>query len=147
MTMTCENLIASRLPPPRPAPPPFEVGNASAHNATVGSTATAVSMISRSTPCRAAAAALAAANAGAVGPEDPEVDRTFRGHSGTVTALSYSPDMKQLVSSSNDRCLMLWSFRAQLRVRRGERRVVGWGGVGWGDIVLNFGEHGEDTAL
>lgn len=46
----------------------------------------------------------------------PRLERTFRGHGGAVTALSFSPDMKRLVSSCADKFLMLWSSRPQLRV-------------------------------
>lgn len=48
---------------------------------------------------------------------DPELERTFRGRGAPVTGVSYSPDMKQLVSSAADNNLMVWTFRAQLRVR------------------------------
>ena len=48
---------------------------------------------------------------------DPELERTFRGRGALVTGVSYSPDMKQLVSSAADNNLLVWTFRAQLRVR------------------------------
>ena len=55
-------------------------------------------------------------------PIDPEMERTFVGRGAAVTAVSYSPDMKHLVSSAEDNCLMLWNFREQLRVSlRGSR--------------------------
>ncbi len=52
---------------------------------------------------------------------DPELERTFRGRGAAVTGVSYSPDMKRLVSSGADNNLMVWTFRAQLRVRETER--------------------------
>lgn len=51
-------------------------------------------------------------------PADPTLERTFRGHRDTVTSLSFSNSMRQLVSASTDGCLMLWSFRPQLRAFR-----------------------------
>ena len=45
----------------------------------------------------------------------PEEECTFRDHGASVNAVSYSPNMKQLVSAADSK-LMLWSFRSQLRV-------------------------------
>ncbi|CAN0415586.1 unnamed protein product, partial [Ectocarpus sp. 13 AM-2016] len=55
------------------------------------------------------------AAASSIFPVDPELERTFRGRGAAVTGVSYSPDMKQLVSSATDNNLMVWTFRAQLR--------------------------------
>jgi WD40 repeat protein len=50
-----------------------------------------------------------------VDTEDPVLERTFRGHNGTVTAISFCPTMKKLGSTSMDSSIMLWSFKPQLR--------------------------------
>jgi len=47
--------------------------------------------------------------------EDPCLSRTFKGHRGTVTGVSFAPDMKQLASSSTDSSIMLWNFKPSLR--------------------------------
>ena len=46
---------------------------------------------------------------------EPSLQRTFRGHTRAINALSFNPNMTQLVSASNDNCVMLWHFRPQLR--------------------------------
>lgn len=45
----------------------------------------------------------------------PGLERTFRGHKAAVNAVSFSPDMRELVSGSSDNVLMMWHFRPQLR--------------------------------
>lgn len=102
--MTLSDAVA--IPPP--------ASTAARGEATVNTTAgsTAAFRITSRTTCRSAAT-----DGGAFGGlEDPQLERTFRGHHGEVTAVSFSPDMKRLVSASTDRCLVLWSFRPQLRV-------------------------------
>ena len=47
--------------------------------------------------------------------EDPVLERTFRGHNGTITSVDFCPSMKKLVSSSMDATIMLWSFKPNLR--------------------------------
>lgn len=42
---------------------------------------------------------------------DPSLKSYFRGHRGTITGLSFSPDVTQLVSCSTDSTLMLWNFK------------------------------------
>ena len=49
---------------------------------------------------------------------DPSLERTFRGHKGPITAVSFEPGMKQVVSASEDSTLMVWNFRPQLRAFR-----------------------------
>ena len=49
---------------------------------------------------------------------DPSLERTFRGHKGPFTAVSFQPNIKQVVSASEDSCLMVWNFRPQLRAYR-----------------------------
>ncbi len=48
----------------------------------------------------------------------PTLERTYKGHRDIVTALSFNPNSKTLVSSSLDGCLMLWNFKPQLRAFR-----------------------------
>jgi centriolar protein POC1 len=48
-------------------------------------------------------------------PGDPGLERTFKGHKAEVSSVSFSPDLRQLVSGSADQCLMLWNLRPQLR--------------------------------
>ena len=49
---------------------------------------------------------------------EPTLERSFRGHRDIISGLAFSPDMKQLVSSSYDNCVMVWNFRPQLRAYR-----------------------------
>jgi len=57
--------------------------------------------------------------------KDPSLERTFRGHKGAITSVSFNPNMKQLVSGSKDGCLMVWNFRPQLRAFRFVGHKVG----------------------
>eukprot|EP00820_Chromera_velia_P025900 Cvel_10049.t1-p1 / transcript=Cvel_10049.t1 / gene=Cvel_10049 / organism=Chromera_velia_CCMP2878 / gene_product=POC1 centriolar protein homolog A, putative / transcript_product=POC1 centriolar protein homolog A, putative / location=Cvel_scaffold598:1-6837(-) / protein_length=764 / sequence_SO=supercontig / SO=protein_coding / is_pseudo=false len=52
---------------------------------------------------------------GGVFPTDPSLERSFRGHRGTVSAVAFSPVMKQLVSSSQDGSIFVWHFKFQQR--------------------------------
>jgi WD40 repeat protein len=49
---------------------------------------------------------------------DPSLERTFRGHRNYVSAVSFSPTLKQLASGAGDNCIMLWNFKPQLRAFR-----------------------------
>ena len=51
-------------------------------------------------------------------PEDPTLERSFRGHKDAVTAVAFNANMKQLVSGSLDGCVMVWNFKPQLRAFR-----------------------------
>ena len=51
-------------------------------------------------------------------PEDPTLERSFRGHRDAVTSVCFNPNMKQLVSGSLDNCVMVWNFKPQLRAFR-----------------------------
>lgn len=51
-------------------------------------------------------------------PEDPTLERSFRGHRDAVTSVAFNPTMKQLVSGSLDNCVMVWNFKPQLRAFR-----------------------------
>ena len=57
---------------------------------------------------------------------DPNLERTFRGHKNYVTSVCFSPSMKQLASGAGDDTVFLWSFKPQLRAFRfmGHRGVV-----------------------
>eukprot|EP00965_Chrysotila_dentata_P026695 885196-Pleurochrysis_carterae.AAC.1 len=49
---------------------------------------------------------------------DPSLERAFRGHRDSATAVVFNPNMKQLVSASLDNTVMLWNFKLQLRAYR-----------------------------
>jgi centriolar protein POC1 len=49
---------------------------------------------------------------------DPTLERHFRGHRGTVTAVAFNPTVKQLASSSLDRSIMVWNLRPKIRAFR-----------------------------
>jgi len=51
-------------------------------------------------------------------PEDPTLERSFRGHKDGVTSVVFNSTMKQLVSGSLDGCVMVWNFKPQLRAYR-----------------------------
>jgi len=46
---------------------------------------------------------------------DPELTRSFRGHKGTITALSFNPNMKQIASAAQDNTVTVWNFKTQQR--------------------------------
>ena len=46
---------------------------------------------------------------------DPSLERTFRGHKGSIYALDFNPNMKQLASGSEDGQIMVWNFKPTLR--------------------------------
>jgi centriolar protein POC1 len=50
--------------------------------------------------------------------EDPTLERTFRGHKGPVTSLSFDPRLTRLASGSLDGTIMLWHFNPRLRATR-----------------------------
>lgn len=50
--------------------------------------------------------------------EDPTLERTFRGHKGAVTSVSFDPHVRQLASASRDHCVMVWNFKPTLRAFR-----------------------------
>ena len=58
-------------------------------------------------------------------PEDPTLERSFRGHRDAVTSVAFNPTMKQLVSGSLDNCVMVWNFKPQLRAYRFAGHKVG----------------------
>lgn len=50
--------------------------------------------------------------------EDPTLERHFKGHKDTITALDFNPNGKQLVSCSLDNTVMVWNFKQQMRAYR-----------------------------
>jgi len=53
-----------------------------------------------------------------VQPEDPTLERSFRGHKDAVTSVAFNHNMKQFISGSLDGCVMVWNFKPQLRAFR-----------------------------
>ncbi len=51
-------------------------------------------------------------------PEDPTLERSFRGHRDAVTSVCFNHNMKQLITGSLDNCVMVWNFKPQLRAYR-----------------------------
>lgn len=49
---------------------------------------------------------------------DPTLERSFRGHKGAVTSVSFSPSLRQLASGAHDHIVMVWNFKPQLRAFR-----------------------------
>lgn len=54
------------------------------------------------------------------GAIDPAIQRSFKGHRGTITGVAFNPNMRQLATSSTDKAVMLWNFKPQLRAFRFE---------------------------
>lgn len=50
--------------------------------------------------------------------DDPTLERHFRGHRDTVTALAFNSTMTQLASSSLDSSIMIWNMRQHIRAFR-----------------------------
>jgi hypothetical protein len=59
------------------------------------------------------------------------------GHSGSITALSFTPDQQMLLSSSTDGTVRLWT--TQWHKNLAAYKYVGWGGVRWGGV--RWGAH------
>ncbi|XP_070645033.1 POC1 centriolar protein homolog B isoform X5 [Bos indicus] len=59
-------------------------------------------------------------------PEDPVLERYFKGHKAAITSVDFSPNGKQLATGSWDTFLMLWSLRPQARAFRyvGHKDVI-----------------------
>lgn len=51
-------------------------------------------------------------------PDDPTLERSFRGHKDAVTSVAFNSNLKQLISGSLDNCVMVWNFKPQLRAFR-----------------------------
>ena len=51
-------------------------------------------------------------------PSCPTLERTFRGHRGSVAGVSFSPTMQQLASVSADMSVMVWNFKPSMRAYR-----------------------------
>jgi WD40 repeat protein len=51
-------------------------------------------------------------------PDDPTLERSFRGHRDAVTSVAFNTNLKQLISGSLDGCVMVWNFKPQLRAFR-----------------------------
>jgi centriolar protein POC1 len=51
-------------------------------------------------------------------PDDPTLERSFRGHRDAVTSVAFNTNLKQLISGSLDNCVMVWNFKPQLRAFR-----------------------------
>lgn len=51
-------------------------------------------------------------------PDDPTLERSFRGHKDAVTSVAFNSNLKQLVSGSLDGSVMVWNFKPSLRAFR-----------------------------
>lgn len=51
-------------------------------------------------------------------PDDPTLERSFRGHKDAVTSVAFNSNLKQLISGSLDGTVMVWNFKPQLRAFR-----------------------------
>ncbi|XP_053786318.1 POC1 centriolar protein homolog A isoform X2 [Desmodus rotundus] len=51
-------------------------------------------------------------------PEDPSLERHFKGHRDGVTSVDFNLNTKQLASGSVDACLMVWHMKPQSRAYR-----------------------------
>jgi WD40 repeat protein len=63
-------------------------------------------------------------------PDDPTLERSFRGHRDAVTSVAFNTNLKQLISGSLDNCVMVWNFKPQLRAFRFAGHKVGAASVG-----------------
>ncbi|KAK9822111.1 hypothetical protein WJX74_008361 [Apatococcus lobatus] len=59
-------------------------------------------------------------------PDDPCLERSFRGHRKAVTSVCFNSNMTQVISGSLDGCVMVWHFKPQMRAFRfaGHRDAV-----------------------
>jgi WD40 repeat protein len=55
---------------------------------------------------------------GAAVASDPTLERSFRGHKGAATCVSFAPSLRQLASGAADHVVMVWNFKPQLRAFR-----------------------------
>jgi len=49
---------------------------------------------------------------------DPALKRSFKGHKESVNSVVFNPNLKQVVSGSNDGTVMIWNFKALQRPYR-----------------------------
>lgn len=71
-------------------------------------------------------------------PDDPTLERSFRGHKDAVTSVAFNTNLKQLISGSLDNCVMVWNFKPQLRAFRFAGHKVGnEQAPGAGDTAMN----------
>ncbi len=56
--------------------------------------------------------------------EDPNLERSFRGHKDEISGIAWNPNMKQAISSSFDKSLMVWNLKQSLRAYRYEGHSV-----------------------
>jgi hypothetical protein len=71
-------------------------------------------------------------------PEDPTLERSFRGHKDAVTAVAFNSNLKQLISGSLDGTVMVWNFKPQLRAFRFAGHTVRGGAGGRGGSRSGF---------
>jgi centriolar protein POC1 len=46
---------------------------------------------------------------------DPALKRSFKGHKEKVCRVAFNPNLKQVVSGSNDGTVMVWNFKSTMR--------------------------------
>ena len=73
-------------------------------------------------------------------PDDPTLERSFRGHRDAVTSVAFNTNLKQLISGSLDNCVMVWNFKPQLRAFRFAGHKVGskqlGGHICWAQLAV-----------
>lgn len=62
-------------------------------------------------------------------PSDPTLERTLRGHRGSITTLAWAANNRQLVSGGADHTVMVWNFAPALRAFRFVGHTVRSGGA------------------
>lgn len=60
-------------------------------------------------------------------PTDPTLERTLRGHRGTITSVAWASNNRQLASGGADHTVMVWNFKPTLRAFRFVGHTVGAG--------------------
>jgi len=66
---------------------------------------------------------------------DPALKRSFKGHKDAVNSATFNPNLKQIISGSQDGTVMVWNFKALMR----PYRFVGHKGPVYSVAVSNNG--------
>ncbi len=45
----------------------------------------------------------------------PSIKGTFLGHNGALLSMAFSPNLKQIATSSTDKSIIMWNFRPSVR--------------------------------
>lgn len=76
--------------------------------------------------------------------KDPKIERSFQGHKGAITGCAFNPKMRQLVTSSVDKTVMLWNFKLRaFRFEGHKDKVLSVDFSGANDLIVSGSKDGS----